>query len=339
MVRRRRARSDRGRRGQRCGVGDAAARRGRSPVSIRTGPREIETVKTGSSPAAIAVAGGSVWAAAGVPQAAHRGGTLRVLVPRPVDRGADGLVALGGRTPPGPPCQLSSLAYDGLVAYRRVEGAAGATIVGALATHAPGPSPDGRTYVFTLRPGVRYSDGRPVQPEDFRASIERVLQVDRGRDRFPRSSRGSPAPRSACTGRRRCDLSRRDRDRASGAHDHRPPDAAATRSSCTSSRCPSRTSCPRAAPAARRRRRTPPGTGPTASRVGRQAAAGCSSATALPRDAGAGRQGFADRIDIGVRREHDGRAADRRRRARRRRPRGHRPSVRQLRHAGSHAGA
>jgi hypothetical protein len=50
---------------------------------------------------------------------------------------------------------VTSLAYDGLVGYRRVSGAAGATIVGALATDAPRPSHDGRTYVFTLRRGLR----------------------------------------------------------------------------------------------------------------------------------------------------------------------------------------
>ena len=71
--------------------------------------------------------------------------------------------------------ELDSLAYDGLVAYRRVQGAAGHTLVGALATTAPEPSSDGKTYVFTLRPGLRYSDGRPVRPTDFRASMERFL--------------------------------------------------------------------------------------------------------------------------------------------------------------------
>ena len=33
---------------------------------------------------------------------------------------------------------------------------------------------------FTLRPGARYSDGTPVRPEDFRASMERFLRVSRG---------------------------------------------------------------------------------------------------------------------------------------------------------------
>ena len=77
----------------------------------------------------------------------------------------DGADRLAGpvRLRPATSYQLISLAYDGLVGYRRTAGAAGATLVGALATDVPEPSPDGRTYVFTLRPGLRYSDGTPVR--------------------------------------------------------------------------------------------------------------------------------------------------------------------------------
>ena len=140
------------------------------------GPRKAKRFKTGSRPTAITVGGGSVWAAADAPQTAHRGGTLRALIPRaPESADPDRLAPSGARTRRGRRSQLSSLAYDGLVAYRRVEGAAGATIVGALATTAPPPSRDGRSYVFTLRPGLRYSDGTPVRPADFRASMERFL--------------------------------------------------------------------------------------------------------------------------------------------------------------------
>ena len=78
---------------------------------------------------------------------------------------------------------LDSLAYDGLLAYRRADGIAGATLVGALATRPPPPSPDGRTYVFTLRKGLRYSNGAPVRPGDFRASMERYLRASGGQ--FP----------------------------------------------------------------------------------------------------------------------------------------------------------
>ena len=174
-----------------------------------SGPRVIEKLRTGSSPAAITVADGSVWAAATAPRAAHRGGTLRVLVPTPPDsipidpmrpRAYQGVHTF----------QLSSLAYDGLVAYRRVAGAAGATLVGALATSAPPPSRDGRSYVFVLRRGLQFSDGRPVRPDDFRASMERFLKATRNNpvdERFPAMYAGILGARR-CTRGGRCDLSR-----------------------------------------------------------------------------------------------------------------------------------
>jgi DNA-binding beta-propeller fold protein YncE len=170
------------------------------------GPRVVDRLPVGSSAAAIAVAGGSVWTAAVAPQTAHRGGTLRVLVPYrrsslvPMDW-LDWHAYTTWAT-----FQLSSLAYDGLVAYRRVEGAAGATIVGALATDAPEPSRDGRTYVFHLRPGIRFSDGRPVRPADFRASMERFLRVVGGF--YAPYYAGIPGA-SECVARpARCDLSK-----------------------------------------------------------------------------------------------------------------------------------
>jgi len=164
------------------GEGSVWVAGGEEGTVIRVDPgrvRVVEIVRTGSRPAAIAVTGGSVWAAASARPSAHRGGTLRAFVP-----------IVSRSTIPIDPLhpdaytsvhtfQLSSLAYDGLVTYRRVEGAAGATLVGALATRVPAPSPDGRTYVFTLRRGVRFSDGRPFQPEDFRRSMERNLRVTR----------------------------------------------------------------------------------------------------------------------------------------------------------------
>jgi ABC-type transport system substrate-binding protein/DNA-binding SARP family transcriptional activator/sugar lactone lactonase YvrE len=173
-------------------------------------PADIEKLKTGNSPAAIAVAGGSVWAAADAPQAAHRGGTLRVLLPDDASNvPIDPLHHRSYETPHV--AQLSSLTHDGLVAYRRLEGAAAATLVGALATTAPLPSPDGKTYVFTLRRGLRFSDGRPVRPADFRASMERFLQVTRHRPEaagFPPLYASIVGARRCSAGRTRCDLSR-----------------------------------------------------------------------------------------------------------------------------------
>ena len=75
---------------------------------------------------------------------------------------------------------VASLAYDGLTAYRRVGGTAGATLVGNLATEVPEPEDDGLTYVFELRPDLRFSDGTEVDPEDFRSSLERMLRINAG---------------------------------------------------------------------------------------------------------------------------------------------------------------
>jgi YVTN family beta-propeller protein len=137
----------------------------------------VERIDTANSPSAVTVAGGRVWATAVAPQATHRGGTLRVLITSssPNALSIDWMAEYVSSEA----AQATSLAYDGLVGYRRVGGAAGATLVGALATDAPRPSHDGRTYVFTLRRGLRYSDGRPVRPEDFRASMERFLRISR----------------------------------------------------------------------------------------------------------------------------------------------------------------
>ena len=47
-----------------------------------------------------------------------------------------------------------------------------------LATTLPVPTDGGRTYVFQLRSGIRYSNGQLVRPEDFRRAIERVFKID-----------------------------------------------------------------------------------------------------------------------------------------------------------------
>jgi len=144
------------------------------------GPRNARRFKVGSSPSALAVTGGSVWTAAVAPEAAHRGGTLRVDLPQAEP--AKGPVPVNWLHPDGYYVYtwlLEGLTHDGLVAYRRVPGSAASTLVGGLATRPPAPSADGRTYVFTLRRGVRYSDGTPVEPGDFRASMERTLRVVR----------------------------------------------------------------------------------------------------------------------------------------------------------------
>ena len=71
--------------------------------------------------------------------------------------------------------QVAALAYDGLAGFRRVGGNAGLQLVPDLAVSLPAPSDGGRSYSFQLRPGIRYSTGALVQPEDFRRAIERSI--------------------------------------------------------------------------------------------------------------------------------------------------------------------
>lgn len=72
--------------------------------------------------------------------------------------------------------QVFATAYDGLVAFRKVAGPRGTEIVPDLADAVPTPQ-DGLVYRFRLRPGVRFSDGRPVRPSDVVASFRRIFRV------------------------------------------------------------------------------------------------------------------------------------------------------------------
>ena len=164
------------------------------PVRRRT----AKTIAVKSSPSAIAVADGSVWTAALAAPTTHRGGTLRVEVyPLEFER-------LEPANFDATTAELLSLAYDGLLAYRRAGGATFGALVGDLATEVPRPSPDGRTYVFTLRPNLRYSDGSRVRPEDFRASLEALL---RNRPELPPYYQAIVGAQRCARRRARCDLS------------------------------------------------------------------------------------------------------------------------------------
>ena len=66
-----------------------------------------------------------------------------------------------------------STVYDGLVAQRRSGGAASITLVPDLARTLPRPAGGGTVYTFTLRRGIRYSNGVLVRASDFRRGIMR----------------------------------------------------------------------------------------------------------------------------------------------------------------------
>jgi ABC-type transport system substrate-binding protein len=129
----------------------------------------VHKIFVGSSPHGLALTSSGVWVGAR-PFAApsHRGGTLTVVTHILPNRDP----ALGYDLWDIPPL---ATAYDGLVALRRTGGPQGFTLVPDLAITLPRPTDGGRTYTFTLRRGIRYSNGAPVRASDFRRGIQRQL--------------------------------------------------------------------------------------------------------------------------------------------------------------------
>lgn len=72
------------------------------------------------------------------------------------------------------------ISYTGLLTYARAEGEAGTRLLPGLAQDLPVISEDGRTYEFTIRRGLRYSDGTPVRASDFPYSVERMVRIPWG---------------------------------------------------------------------------------------------------------------------------------------------------------------
>lgn len=162
--------------------------------------RRVATIGLASSPAGLAVDGDDLWVAAQPAPARHRGGTLRVVM-SPL-----GFDSLEANAYDAQGIQVLSLAYDGLVGYRRTGGTTFGPLVGNLAQDVPEPSSDGRTYVFKLRPGIRFSDGTLVRTDDFRASVENILrQIG---DNIPSFFDAVIGARQCISAPRDCDLSR-----------------------------------------------------------------------------------------------------------------------------------
>ncbi len=159
--------------------------------------RVTRAVAVGSSPQGLAVTGSGVWVAARpFTAASHGGGTLTV-----VSDSLPGLDPATAYDPWGIPA-LATI-YDGLVAWSRVGGAPGFTPVPDLARTLPRPADGGTTYTFTLRPGIRYSDGELVRASDFRRGIQRQLSFGSN----PGYYEGILGAQACQRHPRRCDLS------------------------------------------------------------------------------------------------------------------------------------
>jgi YVTN family beta-propeller protein len=130
----------------------------------------VQTVNLGNPPQGLALDEGKLYTTVGTAGAGHRGGTLEVLT------GAGHIDSIDPAVAYAPLAwQILTMTNDGLVTFKRVGGSAGSRLVPDLATALPVPTGGGRSYSFQLRPGIRYSTGKRVRPEDFRWAAERSL--------------------------------------------------------------------------------------------------------------------------------------------------------------------
>jgi peptide/nickel transport system substrate-binding protein len=98
--------------------------------------------------------------------------------------------------------QLLIDTHDGLTTFAKVGGVAGTKIVPDLATSIPAPTNGGKTYVFNIRKGIKFSNGQVVKPSDFVTTFERQFTVP-GPTTFYSSIVGA----SSCS-TKGCDLSK-----------------------------------------------------------------------------------------------------------------------------------
>jgi len=74
--------------------------------------------------------------------------------------------------------------YIPLLTYKHAEGAEGSEVVPGLAKEMPKITNGGKTYTLFLRPGLKYSNGKPVKASDFPYAVERLFKVNSGGSPF-----------------------------------------------------------------------------------------------------------------------------------------------------------
>src|SRR6476646_6545205 len=128
--------------------------------------------------------------------AAHKGGTFTILA------NSNFGIADPAQNYTLQEWQLLIDTHDGLTQFKKVGGAEGTKIVPDLATALPTPTDGGKTYVFHIRPGIKFSNGPTMKPSDFVRTFERQYTVP-----GPTSFYSGIVGADKCTAKK-CDLSK-----------------------------------------------------------------------------------------------------------------------------------
>jgi peptide/nickel transport system substrate-binding protein len=102
------------------------------------------------------------------------GGTVAVLMGTPPDSLDPGVAASLQSA------EATWITYTGLVTYAHASGEAGTKLIPGVAQALPVVSNGGRTYTFTLRKGLVYSNGAPLHASDFTHAVERAISLNWG---------------------------------------------------------------------------------------------------------------------------------------------------------------
>jgi peptide/nickel transport system substrate-binding protein len=138
--------------------------------------RSLHKLSLGAAVAALAVTAaacgsGSSSSTGGAQAVGHKGGTFTILA-----NSAFG-VADPAQNYTLEEWQLLIDTHDGLVGFAKANGVAGNKIVPDLATSIPVPTNGGKTYVFHIRHGIKFSNGQTLKPSDFVTTFERQFTV------------------------------------------------------------------------------------------------------------------------------------------------------------------
>ena len=101
----------------------------------------------------------------------HRGGTMR-LVARAAAGTVDPHINYTLQN-----WQVFQSLYDGLIGFQKAAGAEGFIKVPNIAEAFPVPTNDGKSYVFKIRKGIMFSNGKELGVKDVVASFQRIFKV------------------------------------------------------------------------------------------------------------------------------------------------------------------